>query len=199
LAAEALAVVDTPLLCPSCQPNRRLSSRQVAGYAVLECKVCGGFWVDNDVLQHLVDRAARLAERIDDRRRTNLAGKQAVAGGELQPGASKPHGYLPCPVCHERMMHQNFGHRSGVVIDVCNHDGVWFDANKLPRLLDWVRAGGRPEPPARQTAYELAKSAELQVRTSKNGGLAGDEEIHAVAQASTRWGWLDRLLIDLFF
>ena len=155
LAAHALPVDDTPLVCPSCQGDHRLSNRQVVGYAVLECKVCGGFWVDNNVLDHLIDRAAKSTESGELRGRENFGGRQAISPAGL-PVGSKPHGYLPCPLCHDRMLHENFGHSSGVVIDICKRDGVWFDSNKLPRLLDWARAGGRTDGPEMPTPYDRA-------------------------------------------
>lgn len=196
LAAHALPVDDTPLVCPSCQGDHRLSNRQVVGYAVLECKVCGGFWVDNDVLDHLIDRAAKSAVPSDLRGRENVGGKQAISLDGLQVG-SKPHGYLPCPLCHDRMLHENFGHSSGVVIDVCKRDGVWFDSNKLPRLLDWARTGGRPEAPKSLDPFERAKAAELEVRMS-NGQCPADGEVQSIARTVSKWNWIDRLLLDLF-
>jgi hypothetical protein len=36
----------------------------------------------------------------------------------------------------------NYGAKSGVVLDVCQKDGAWFDADELARILAWIREGG---------------------------------------------------------
>lgn len=51
--------------------------------------------------------------------------------------------YRPCPVCRERMGHQNFGGRSGVIVDHCAPHGVWLQGAQLRRLTEWWRAGGK--------------------------------------------------------
>ena len=47
-----------------------------------------------------------------------------------------------------------------MVIDVCREHGVWFDADELARILDWVRAGGKFDA-ERQTAAEAERKARL--------------------------------------
>ena len=60
------------------------------------------------------------------------------------------------------------GHHSGVTIDRCKPHGVWFDADELPRILDWVRHGGLGQitPAAAARQYE-------KVLTRKNALLEG--------------------------
>jgi hypothetical protein len=53
---------------------------------------------------------------------------------------SPPH-LLPA-VCRELMNRINYGHESGVIIDVCRELGIWFDADALACILAWLRAGG---------------------------------------------------------
>ena len=40
------------------------------------------------------------------------------------------------------MNRQNYGRRSGVIVDVCSKHGIWFDAHELDRVVGWVREGG---------------------------------------------------------
>jgi Zn-finger nucleic acid-binding protein len=40
------------------------------------------------------------------------------------------------------MTRKNFGRSSGVIVDVCTRHGIWFDRGELPRVLDFVEAGG---------------------------------------------------------
>ena len=46
------------------------------------------------------------------------------------------------------MNRRNYAGASGVIIDLCRTDGIWFDADELARILVWIRAGGveRPKP-----------------------------------------------------
>jgi hypothetical protein len=40
------------------------------------------------------------------------------------------------------MNRRNWGQKSGVIVDVCQHHGLWFDLDELDRLLRWMRTGG---------------------------------------------------------
>jgi Zn-finger nucleic acid-binding protein len=40
------------------------------------------------------------------------------------------------------MNRNNFARSSGVIIDVCKQHGIWFDAEELPRIIEFIRAGG---------------------------------------------------------
>jgi Zn-finger nucleic acid-binding protein len=40
------------------------------------------------------------------------------------------------------MNRTNFGHRSGIVIDVCKSHGVWLEHNELRRVLNFIDSGG---------------------------------------------------------
>ncbi len=36
----------------------------------------------------------------------------------------------------------NFARVSGVILDICKADGVWFDREELRRIVEFIRAGG---------------------------------------------------------
>jgi hypothetical protein len=36
----------------------------------------------------------------------------------------------------------NFAHLSGVIVDVCKGHGIWFDADELRRIVEFIRGGG---------------------------------------------------------
>ena len=40
------------------------------------------------------------------------------------------------------MNRRNWGQKSGVIVDVCQNHGVWFDLDELDKLLRWIRTGG---------------------------------------------------------
>ena len=77
--------------------------------------------------------------------------------------------YRPCVVCGQLMNRINYGHSSGVIVDVCRDHGIWFDADELARILTWLRAGGGVEdgsmarpadtlPPSGRSAFQPPRS-----------------------------------------
>jgi Zn-finger nucleic acid-binding protein len=40
------------------------------------------------------------------------------------------------------MNRNNFARVSGVIIDICKQHGIWFDAEELPKIIEFVRKGG---------------------------------------------------------
>jgi Zn-finger nucleic acid-binding protein len=59
------------------------------------------------------------------------------------------------------MNRQNFGRRSGVIIDVCKGHGVWFDQRELQSVLAFVDAGGLEQ--ARHAEQEKEHEAKRQL------------------------------------
>ncbi len=115
------------LRCPSCDET----CRAFGGGAgkLCECTACAGQFVEHALLAELLERRElfRVVTRAHPPRENPL---------------EKPIRYLPCPVCRTRMNRNNFGGSSGIVVDVCPHHGVWFEPGELPRILEFVQAGG---------------------------------------------------------
>jgi Zn-finger nucleic acid-binding protein len=40
------------------------------------------------------------------------------------------------------MNRNNFARSSGVIVDICKQHGVWFDAEELPGIIEFIRRGG---------------------------------------------------------
>ena len=40
------------------------------------------------------------------------------------------------------MNRSNFARASGVIVDVCKAHGLWFDADELPSIIEFVQKGG---------------------------------------------------------
>ncbi len=78
--------------------------------------------------------------------------------------------YRPCPVCGAMMNRVNYARHSGVIINVCQKHGVWFDADELSRILVWVREGGKAEAD-RQAAHDAEHQERLDAITRQ-----GDRE-----------------------
>jgi Zn-finger nucleic acid-binding protein len=148
LIPELDAGAETDLVCPACQGDACLVSRQIGTekVAILECGRCAGFWVGHDAFHMLLERAKRAAlpagATIESPR--DIAARFGLPAGTVAPEAREGSSYYrPCPVCGGLMNRRNYAGNSGVIIDLCRDDGIWFDAEELARILAWVRAGGQ--------------------------------------------------------
>lgn len=140
ILVEETAGELTELVCPACEGDRRLTSRKLGEQegSVFECGSCGGLWLGEEPFRRLAERARR-GEVLGFEGEATISGSQVPAAAGLP--AQGPI-YRACPRCANRMNRQNYGQRSGVVLDLCKRHGVWFDAHELERLLAWIRRGG---------------------------------------------------------
>jgi len=124
--------------CPACGEGKKLSSRSLGQkqVAVLECGACAGLWLGRAAFELLAERVRTAAPTEDF---ASIAGAGSPVGNA---GKQKGPLYRRCPECKQMMHRRNFGRRSGVVIDSCKDDGLWFDAEELDRILRWIRDGG---------------------------------------------------------
>ena len=80
----------------------------------------------------------------------NLCSDKEQQSAVISYAGAKPHelasvnaiSYVPCPDCEHLMNRSNFARSSGVIIDLCKQHGVWFDAEELPRILEFIDKGG---------------------------------------------------------
>ncbi|HSQ58664.1 MAG TPA: zf-TFIIB domain-containing protein, partial [Gemmata sp.] len=140
LVPELDAGADTDLECPACQRGRGMVSRQIGTekIAIMECGRCAGFWLGHDAFKLLLERAKQevQAPGAMEESPRDVAAKFGLTQGAAAPKASRNTSYYrPCPVCHSLMNRRNYGGNSGVIIDLCREDGIWFDADELARIL----------------------------------------------------------------
>ncbi len=115
--------------CPRCEID--LQSLKVRSTRMRECLRCGGFWVGVDTFESLC------ADKEEQSAVINYAGSKP-----REPNSLPPVEYVPCPDCKQLMNRSNFARTSGVVIDLCKKHGVWFDADELPKIIDFIVNGG---------------------------------------------------------
>ena len=121
----------TTLICPGCRGQLR--SVLVGSTTLLECAACAGTWVDATTFAQLcANREERGA----------IAAIAGVAGVERASPIGGAVHYLPCPTCTKLMNRQNFGHVSGVIIDVCKGHGIWFEKGELQSVMAFIDGGG---------------------------------------------------------
>jgi len=120
---------------------------RVGSTPMYECASCASVWLDAGTFTQLcMDREERgaVAAMIGPA----IVGVVATAGGRVR--------YVPCPVCKKILNRENFGRQSGVIIDVCKTDGVWFEREELRSVLSFIDGGGLE----RSRVLESARKAE---------------------------------------
>jgi Zn-finger nucleic acid-binding protein len=157
---KASGAQDDRLECPRC--HRALVRGGEQGEIVEVCSHCDGSFILNDALARLIEAAHAREDAYGD-----------------QPDAPPKHAlerdvrYLPCPRCRETMARMNFGHRSGIMVDICRTHGTWFDRGELDAVLDYVARGGlsaedfasaasaaSPSPPPNDDIARMTKAAQ---------------------------------------
>jgi Zn-finger nucleic acid-binding protein len=118
------------IACPGCHGD--MLAVRVGATAFHECASCAASWLSADTFSQLCtsheERSAMMGRVAPD-----------VASGVRTVGAAVR--YVACPVCKKTMNRQNFGRRSGVIIDVCKSHGVWFEQRELQSVLAFVDSG----------------------------------------------------------
>lgn len=120
--------------CPrGCGTMKRVT---LGGVPMDECPACNGLWLDPATFDQLcAQKEQTLATQLTE-------GAGIAAAPAAAPHAIETVRYVPCPVCGKLMNRTNFAHSSGVIIDTCANHGVWFDADELRRVVEFVRGGG---------------------------------------------------------
>ncbi len=167
LGVEMAAGEVTEMICPSCQDDHHLESRQLglARAAVMECQSCAGLWIASDALSRLTT---------DVQQQTEAAVKPVVQSlvRETAGALDEKWSYRSCVVCEKLMHRTQYDRGSGVIIDVCRDHGVWFDAHELAQVLTWIRAGG-PEKAARRRREEQVADERRRELTKSASPIAG--------------------------
>jgi Zn-finger nucleic acid-binding protein len=114
--------------CPRCKIN--LNLLKINEINLRECGQCSGLWVDAATFENIC---------------ANHENQAAVLGYTTSKDNSVPKStvsYVPCPDCQQLMNRSNFARSSGIIIDLCKKHGVWFDAEELPKIIEFIRLGG---------------------------------------------------------
>jgi Zn-finger nucleic acid-binding protein len=145
---------------------------------LLNCRSCGGQFVEHALFRNLIEHAEGTGLAIPDAPYKRPPPKAAL---------ERVH-YRPCAVCAQMMNRKNFGGASGVIVDVCAKHGTWLDAGELPQVLEFVRSGGLVRERARDQERErLARAHEREYGAGgapQSSPLAFNSLAHAQDHAS---------------
>ncbi|MBS1796747.1 MAG: zf-TFIIB domain-containing protein [Acidobacteria bacterium] len=115
--------------CPRCR--KRLDALIVGAVAMRECARCDGVWADAETFENIC---------ADNEKQSAVLGLLAMR--EARDKSGDVVRYVPCPDCQNLMNRHNFAGSSGVIVDLCKRHGIWFDAEELPRIIEFIRRGG---------------------------------------------------------
>lgn len=153
LNAEMVAGEESELTCPACPGNESLLSRRLGHeqVSVLECQNCTGLWLGRESFNQLKSRAARGAVPAAG----VLSGKPKAQTLRRQKGPL----YRNCVRCNKMMARRQYVRGSGVIIDFCREHGIWFDADELHHVLDWIARGGKAVDPVPDVSADEIQEA----------------------------------------
>ena len=114
--------------CPRCKIKLKLL--QIGETNLCECERCDGLWVTVETFEEVCANHEKQAEVLSS------IGQKPV---HKSPAKIQ---YVPCPDCKQLMNRNNFAASSSVIVDICKRHGIWFDAEELPRIIEFIRKGG---------------------------------------------------------
>ena len=151
----------TPRPCPRCREP--LAAVVLGATKALECPHCSGLWIDTETFNEIcADREKQAAVIGED--------SQSLQPNLAYPSLDSIH-YVPCPVCAKLMNRVNFARASGVILDICKADGVWFDREELRRIVEFIRAGGLEN--SREREREEWEAAKRKKPFASTSGVMG--------------------------
>ena len=164
--------------CPRCEGALHIERLQAGADAevrfdVEHCLACSGIFFNPGELETFLHNEVVSTIWLDHERMASMRQTESDPLGRL---GVRPRHYLPCPVCLEIMNSQNFGRRSGVLIDLCRFHGVWLDGGELRKISEWWQSGGKHVHQANETAKAVALTKQSEIRREPMGLFTGSKD-----------------------
>ena len=155
--AELGLIVESELSDSQCSEcHVPLESMREAAGTLLNCRQCGGQFVEHSLLRQLLERDEATGQAFPE---------SPYQRPPPKPTVERVH-YRPCAICQQMMNRKNFGGASGVIVDVCARHGTWFDHHELPQVLAFVKSGGL----VRERAREQQRQREARAHEREMAG-----------------------------
>src|SRR6266436_2922083 len=179
-AAQATAAELSVLKCPRCRVD--MKSIMLGTIALRECEQCLGLWVEVAAFEKIC------AYR---KEQSAVLGTASSSPSYQAPSADMEKiRYVPCPQCSQLMNRINFARCSGVIVDVCQGHGTWFDRDELSRIVEFIRGGGleesrnREKEDIKEERLKLLEQQRVEARRSiLTGRDVDDQRIPAIVSA----------------
>ncbi len=139
--------------CPRCK--KKLQLVEVEEISFSECERCDGVWMDAETFEIVC---------ANNEKQAAVLGKLDDISNNVHPAKIQ---YVPCPDCKHLMNRNNFARTSGTIVDICKTHGVWFDAEELPRIIEFIRKGGLDYAREKQKSYLDAEKAKIRAEKFK--------------------------------
>ncbi len=126
---------ESDRLCPQCTTKLQTIDLDSDGTLFIErCTTCLGMFFDCHELEAYLEKNVTPPSGVDFSKLNKITANQDYTKRTVV--------YRKCPVCGELMHRNNFGARSGIIVDRCKKHGVWVDGGELKRIVEWKKAGG---------------------------------------------------------
>jgi Zn-finger nucleic acid-binding protein/predicted RNA-binding Zn-ribbon protein involved in translation (DUF1610 family) len=152
---------DATLVCPGCRGEMR--SVQIGATLMFECGECASTWLDAAVFTHLC---------LTREERGRVAAMVGTKDTSVVPTAGAKVRYVHCARCKKLMNRENFGRRSGVIIDVCRGHGVWFERGELASVASFIDTGGLERARAQDEERRRKEREKLEKEFAESGRRA---------------------------
>ena len=170
--------------CPQCKIKLRLL--QIGETNLCECERCGGLWVNIETFEEVCANHEKQAEVL-----TSI-------GQNLNHEHPAKIQYVPCPECKQLMNRNNFASSSGVVVDICKRHGIWFDAEELPRIIEFIRKGGLDHQ-RRKEKLQLEEQRKMLVEQQRKTARENARFNHSDADSDSPSTFAIRQFVRFFF
>jgi Zn-finger nucleic acid-binding protein len=122
--------------CPCCHISLETIELNIGRALYIQrCSTCFGLFFDTQELEALLNYAVSPTYSTNVKWLDRINQERYQKENKIQ--------YVKCPVCHILMNRVNFAYRSGVVVDKCQHHGIWLNSGELIHLMEWKKAGGQ--------------------------------------------------------
>jgi Zn-finger nucleic acid-binding protein len=146
-------------VCPRCQVP--MHAKEIGDFSVAGCSQCQGLFVPNETFEMMQEQSDRVIFSVNGIPREPLNADDRVR-------------YVRCPVCRNLMNRTNFAHVSGVIIDTCRPHGIWFDADELEKIMDFIARGGLQKARQRDAEERKAEEEREKIRHIPTGPTESD-------------------------
>lgn len=123
-------------ICPVCHLPLQGIDLNVNGHFQIEhCTSCFGLFFAPGEIEALLDKAVSEVVTVNWQWLERINQERYPIDHKVK--------YLKCPECQVLMNRENFGYRSGVVVNLCSKHGIWLESGEMTHLLEWKKAGGQ--------------------------------------------------------